>query len=81
MVVYPDYTAAKFYRERTVKATWKLKGNGTVLKVKDVEKKERYRIDILEVNDHKLVIVENLPIGGIKITYKKVGDSELDAPH
>jgi len=78
MVVYPDYSAAKFYKNRTVKATWKLKGNGTVLKVKDIEKKERYRIDILEVSDYKLVIVENLPIGGIKITYKKVNESQID---
>ncbi len=78
MVIYPDHSAAKFYRGRTVKATWKLRGNGTVLVAKDLEKKDKYRIDILEISDSKMVVVENLPIGGIKITYKKVAESYRD---
>ena len=78
IVIYPDKTAVKFYRLRTIKATWKLKGNGTVLVAKDLEKKDRYRIDILEVSGNKLVVVENLPVGGIKITYQKVNEIQED---
>lgn len=78
IVIYPDHTAAKFYRARTVKATWKLKGQGTVLVAKDLEKKDKYRIDILEVDASKMVVVENLPIGGIKITYQKTNEAQSD---
>jgi len=78
MVIYPDKTAAKFYRNRTVKASWKLKGNGTVLIARDLEKKDKYRIDILEVNPTSLVVVQNLPVGGIKITYEKTSEGEFD---
>ncbi|MBE0647874.1 MAG: hypothetical protein IH596_08825 [Bacteroidales bacterium] len=78
IVIYPDHTAAKFYRSRTVKATWKLKGKGTVLIAKDLEKKEKYRIDILEVDGSKMVVVENLPVGGIKITYQKINEAQSD---
>jgi hypothetical protein len=78
IVIYPDHSAAKFYRARTVKATWKLKGKGTVLLAKDLEKKDKYRIDILEINENTMVVVENLPIGGIKVTYQKISEVQSD---
>ena len=72
IIISPDKSLAKFYHKKTIKATWKLRGNGTKFMVKDIENKDRYRIDILEITESKMVVVENLPIGGIKITYKKV---------
>ncbi|NQV02831.1 MAG: hypothetical protein HQ542_09305 [Bacteroidia bacterium] len=78
IIIYPDKTAVKFYRARTVKATWKLKGKGTVLLAKDLEKKDKYRIDILEVDGGIMVVVENLPVGGIKVTYQKINEIQSD---
>lgn len=78
LIIYADHAAAKFYRVRTIKATWKLKGQGTVLIAKDLKTKEKYRIDIIEVNGTNLTIVENLPVGGIKVTYQKTTESLSD---
>ncbi|MFH1159404.1 MAG: hypothetical protein V1733_00445 [bacterium] len=71
ITINPDKTAVKFYQARTVKATWKLRGKGTVLIAKDLAKKEKYRLDIQEINNNQMVVVEHLPVGGIKITYEK----------
>lgn len=78
IIIYPDKTAAKFYRGRTVKATWKLRRNGTVFVAKDLKDKKKYRIDILSISDNTMEVVENLPVGGIKILYKKAASAEMD---
>lgn len=78
IIIYPDKTAVKFYRERIVKATWKLRRNGTVFVARDLQNKEKYRIDILEVNETQMVVVENLPVGGIRITYTKGNTERID---
>ena len=70
--IYPDHTAVKFYQGRTVKARWKLRGKGKVLIAKDLVKNESYRIDIQEISQNELVVLEHLPIGGIKVTYTRV---------
>ena len=75
MKIYPDKTVEKFYRNKTIDATWKLKGQGTLLVLNVPEKGEKYRIDILQIEESNMVVVGNLPIGGIKITYEKVGDA------
>jgi len=76
IVINPDKTAVKFYQARTVKATWKLRKKGTVIIAKDLVKKDKYRIDIQEIGENQLVLVEHMPIGGIKVTYTKVTNPE-----
>ena len=78
LVIYPDKTVVKLYRDRVVKATWKLRRKGTVLIAKDLVNKGSYRIDILEINDNQLIVVENLPVGGIKIQYQKSDGTAID---
>lgn len=71
LIIYPDKTAVKFYPRNTVKATWKLKQKGTLLIAKDIQTKETYPIEILEISNDKIVVVETLPVGSIKILYQK----------
>jgi hypothetical protein len=78
MILYNDLTLEKFYREKTFEGTWKLKRKGSVLAVRIPERRETYRVDVLDVSDDTLVLVGNLPVGGIKITYKKIGDGLKD---
>lgn len=78
MMIFRDKTLEKFYREKTVEGTWKLKGKGSVLVIKVPERREIYRVDIIKIAEDSLVVVGTLPIGGIKITYEKIGDALRD---
>lgn len=80
MKIFPDKTIEKSYRVKTLQGTWKMKGEGTVVVVKVPEKGEKYRIDILEIVEGRMVVVGNLPIGGIKIEYEKIGDAIKEKP-
>lgn len=72
LVISEDKTAVKTYPGNPIKATWKLKGNGTVFVAKNTKTKEKYAFDILELTENRAVIQEDLPMGSLKITYVKV---------
>jgi hypothetical protein len=67
-----DKYVVKNYPGNTVKATWKLKGNGTILVAKNMKTKEKFKLDLLEVSPTRVVVQENLPNATLKITYVKV---------
>jgi hypothetical protein len=67
-----DKYVVKNYPGNTVKATWKLKGKGTVLVAKNIKTKEKFKLDLLEVSPNRVVVQENLPNATLKITYVKV---------
>lgn len=71
MTINADKTAIEERPGKTVKGTWKLKKHGTVLLVNSKEKGKKMTIDIIRVNDTSAVVIQRLPIGGLKITYRK----------
>jgi len=66
-----DKTAIKEIPGKTIHATWKLKKQGTRLLVDSKEAGKKMTIEILHINDTSAVVVETLPIGGLKVTYRK----------
>jgi hypothetical protein len=66
-----DKTAVKEYPGKTVHGTWKMKSN-TRLQVVSKETDKKLLMDIVKINDSIAVVKEPLPVGGIKITYRKV---------
>ncbi|NCA74740.1 MAG: hypothetical protein EOM90_00250 [Alphaproteobacteria bacterium] len=72
MEVFADKTVIKKYPQKEVKATWKMKGNGTRMNVKNIDNKRKYTIELLEVSKEQVVLLEHLPIGDAKITYVRL---------
>jgi len=72
LTINADKTAVKEVPGKTINAKWKLKKKGTHLTVNIKESGKKMEIDILRINDTSLIAVTNLPIGGLKITYKKL---------
>ena len=72
LTINADKTAIKEVPGKTIHAKWKLKNKGTKLIVDLKESGKRMDIDILKINDTSIVAVSNLPVGGLKVTYKKV---------
>ncbi len=54
-----------------VKATWKMNHKGTKITTKNLKTKDKYVFDVIELTENKAVFIQNLPIGGIKISYTK----------
>lgn len=69
--IFPDKTAIKHYPGKDVKVTWKMRGKGTILKVKNVENKKDYIFTLLEVNKEQIIVLQNTPLGDLKITYAR----------
>jgi len=69
--VYEDKVAVKDFNGTYVKATWKMKSNGTKLVAKSIKTKDKYVMEILELSQDKAVILEILPVGSLKITYQR----------
>lgn len=69
--IEPNHTVAKAYPGKTLKATWKLKANGTLLLAKNIETKEKYKIDLVEISPTHFVAIQHVGEGGVKITYVK----------
>ncbi|MCX6244978.1 MAG: hypothetical protein NTU98_09765 [Bacteroidetes bacterium] len=71
LTINADKTAVKEVPGKTIHAKWKLKNKGTKLIVDLQETGKKMNIDILRINDTSIVVVTNLPVGGLKVTYKK----------
>jgi hypothetical protein len=71
LIIAADKVAVKNYPGNPLKASWKMNAKGTKVTAKDFKTKEKYVLDIVEVTDTKLVIIETLPIGTLKISYVK----------
>ena len=71
LIINANKTAIKEFRGKTEHAKWKLKNNGTCLLVNTKETGQKLTMDIQHINDTSAVIVENLPLGRLKVTYKK----------
>ena len=67
-----DKTALVDFHGKTIKGTWKLKKQGTRLLASSKETEQKLDLEILHVNDTSAVMIETLPFGSLKITYKKV---------
>lgn len=72
MEVFADKTVVKKYAQKEVKATWKLKGKGTRMNVKNIENKKKYTIDLLEISKEQIVLLEHAPVGDLKVTYVRL---------
>jgi hypothetical protein len=71
LTINPDKTAIKEIPGKTIHVTWKLKKQGTRLVINNKENGKKSTIEILAINDTSAVVVETLPIGGLKVTLKK----------
>ncbi len=72
MEIFPDHTAVKNFPGKPLKATWKMKGKGTRIVAKNLENKEKFTIEILEISKEEITIIEHAPVGDIKIVYQRV---------
>jgi len=71
MTINADKTAVKEYPGKTIHGTWKFKNNTNVQVVsKETDKKVLF--EILKINDTLAIVKEPLPVGELKITYKKI---------
>ena len=71
MTINVDKTAVKEYPGKTIHGTWKFKNNTHLLVVsKETDKKVLF--EILKINDTLAIVKEPLPVGELKITYKKI---------
>jgi hypothetical protein len=66
-----DKFVVKNYPGKTIKATWKLNRKGNVMTAKNLETKEKFKLDLLEVTPTRVVVQENLPNATLQITYLK----------
>ncbi|MGA2824117.1 MAG: hypothetical protein ABSE72_11395 [Bacteroidales bacterium] len=71
IIMNANKTAIKEFNGKTEHAKWKLRNNGTRLLVNSKETGKKLTIDIQHINDTSAVVVEHLPVGSLKITYKK----------
>jgi hypothetical protein len=71
LIIGADKIAVKNYPGNPVKGSWKMNAKGTKVTAKNFKTKEKYVLDIVEITDAKMVIIENLPIGALKINYVK----------
>ena len=71
IIINANKTATKEFRGKTEHANWKLKNKGTCLLINSKETGKKLTIDIQYINDTSAVVVEDSPIGDLKITYKK----------
>lgn len=71
LTINADKTATKEIQGKTIHATWKLKNNGTRLLINSKETDRKMILEIKQVNDTSAIVVETLPVGDFKITYKK----------
>jgi len=72
MVISPDKTAIRTFRGREAKVTWKMKGKGTRVVIKNPELGKTYVMEILSINKEEIVALVSSPIADIKLTYKKI---------
>lgn len=71
LIFNADKTAVKETPGKTMHATWKLKKKGTHLVVDVKESGKKMDIDILHINDTSITAITKLPVGGLKVTYRK----------
>jgi len=71
MEIYPNYTAVKNFPGKPLNATWKMKRKGSRIVGKNLENKQKFTIDILELSKEQIVVIEHAPVGDIKITYTR----------
>ncbi|HNY01733.1 MAG TPA: hypothetical protein PKG48_04060 [Bacteroidales bacterium] len=71
MEINPDHTAVKNFPGRPLKASWKMKGRGKRIVARNLENKQKFTIDILEVTKERMVVIEHAPVGDLKITYAR----------
>ena len=69
--LFPNKTAVKNFPGKPLKATWKLKGNGTRIVAKGTETGMKFVIEILEIDKEHIVIIEHAPVGDLKIVYER----------
>ena len=72
LTINADKTALKESPGKTVHATWKLKKKGTQLLIATKETGKKMTVEIQKITDTSAVVLETLPIGGLKVTYHKV---------
>ena len=71
LTINANKTAIKEFHGKTEHAKWTLKNKGTSLLVDTKETGQKLTMDIQHINDTSAVMMENSPLGRLKITYKK----------
>ena len=71
LTINANKTAIKEFRGKTEHAKWTLKDKGTRLLVDTKETGQKLTMDIQHINDTIAVVLEDSPIGALKIAYKK----------
>ena len=71
LTINADKTAVKEYPGKTIHGTWKFKNN-THLQVVSKETDKKMIFEIQKINDTLAIVKEPLPVGELKITYKKI---------
>jgi hypothetical protein len=71
LVIDSSHIATKQDPGVMIRGTWKMKSNGMVVIAKNMENKEKVRMEIVEISDNQITIIQSLPVGALKITYTK----------
>lgn len=71
LVIDSSHIATKQYPGVLIRGTWKMKSNGMVVIAKNMENKEKVRMEIEEISDNQVTIIQSLPVGALKITYTR----------
>ncbi len=71
LIINANKTATREFRGKTEHAKWTLKDKGTRLLVDTKETGQKLTMDIQHINDTIAVVLEDSPIGALKIAYKK----------
>ncbi|MFZ4522250.1 MAG: hypothetical protein ACOYNC_11115 [Bacteroidales bacterium] len=71
MEIFSNKTALKNYPGKPLRATWKMKGDGTRIVAKNVETKSKVVLEILEISKVQIVVLEHAHMGDLKITYER----------
>ena len=70
LTINADKTAVKEYAGKTIHGTWKFKNNTHVL-VESKETDKKMVFEIQKINDTLAILKEPLPVGDLKITYRR----------
>jgi hypothetical protein len=71
MEILPNKTAVKNFHNKPIHLTWKMKGKGTRIVAKNVENNRKFVIEILEISKERIVVIEETPLGDLKIVYER----------
>jgi len=72
LTINPDLTFVLKTPKKEMTGTYKVKRKGKIILGKDKTTKETIKLKVVEVTENTLVVIENFPIGDLKISLRKI---------